>query len=404
MTAVIPARRFLTYRARCSASTSLGAVPIFHLEQYMDPQAGTAPFFRDSGAPSDWATSLSGAERGRLRIWIGAIAATTCLVVLVGGVTRLTHSGLSIVDWRPLIGVVPPLSQAEWLESFSRYQQFPEYQQLYPFMTLSEYKRIFFWEYLHRALARAIGVVFLLPLAYFYFSGAVTRPLMRRLLALFALGVAQAVAGWLMVQSGLIDRPRVSHYRLAVHLVLAFIIFGMCIWLIRDLSPGKVRHTVKAKARRHVSGALLGFGALLALQIVWGAFVAGLKAGSMFNTFPLMGSSLVPSAFWTLTPGALNLVDHPAGVQWMHRLLGTLLLLMVVALTVLVHGAEMDRASQRWSTALLRLVAAQYAAGILTLILLVPISLAVGHQLLAMAVVGVWVCMLHHVRHLSATT
>jgi cytochrome c oxidase assembly protein subunit 15 len=346
----------------------------------------------------DWRLNLPQSTRRRLRIWLSSIVATTVLVLVVGGITRLTHSGLSIVDWQPLIGVIPPLNQSQWQESFERYQQFPEYRQLRPNMTLAEYKQIFFWEYLHRVLARLIGVVFLVPFAFFYVTGALTAPLARRTLALFGLGALQGVAGWVMVRSGLIDRPSVSHYRLAVHLLLAMTLVGLCVWLIRDLSVGPMRATAPAMARRRASQGLFAVGCLLALQIAWGAFVAGMKAGFVFNTFPLMGGALVPTAYWTLTPVALNLVQHLAGVQWMHRVLGTLLLMVAGAQFFMVRHLKMERTTTAWCAALLAAIAAQYGLGVLTLLKLVPLPLALAHQALAAVIVGIWTCALHHVR------
>lgn len=313
----------------------------------------------------------------------------------------MTHSGLSIVDWQPLVGFVPPLNQAEWGESFERYKQFPEYRLLRPHMALSDYKRIFFWEYLHRLLARAIGLIFLIPFAFFYRSGALTRRLAGRVSALFALGALQGIVGWLMVRSGLADRPSVSHYRLALHLMLALAIFGLCIWLIQDLRPRDTRTPVTMLARRRASQDLAAVGSLLGLQIVWGAFVAGLKAGLVFNTFPLMGGALVPSAYWTLHPMVLNLVQHSSGVQWMHRVLGTMLVVAAYLLRVRVWQMNMDRTSRIMSVALLWAIAAQYAIGVLTLVNIVPIGLALVHQTMAMAIVGLWVCAFHHVRHLT---
>ena len=339
--------------------------------------------------------------RRRLRLWLGSIAVTTLLVVAVGGITRLTHSGLSIVDWQPLVGIVPPLNHAQWVDSFERYQQFPEYRLLRPGMTLDEYKSIFFWEYLHRLLARLIGLIFALPFWFFAFSGALPRPLAGRLLGLFGLGALQGIAGWLMVLSGLAARPSVSHYRLALHLVLAFAIFGWSIWLIRELSLRKTRPTVSMHARRRVSQALIAFGGLLGLQITWGAFVAGLKAGFMFSTFPLMGGALVPLTYFTSDPPLLSLVEHPAGVQWMHRALGTALLAAAFALHFYVRRIDVDRVSKRLTLALFGATGAQYALGVLTLIHLVPVSLAVTHQVTAAAIVGVWMWTLHHVRQLE---
>ena len=354
------------------------------------------------GSADDWRHRLPEGRRRQLRLWLAAIAATTFLVLVVGGITRLTHSGLSIVDWQPLVGVIPPLNQSQWAQSFERYQQFPEYQQLRPSMTLAEYKQIFFWEYLHRVLARLVGLVFLVPFAFFHFSGALTPPLARRALALFGLGAIQGIAGWVMVASGLVDRPSVSHYRLAVHLLVAMTIFGLCTWLICDLRVGLARAPVPAVARRRASQGLLAVGCLLGVQIAWGAFVAGLKAGFVFNTFPLMGGSLVPTTYWTLSPVALNLVHHVAGVQWMHRVLGTLLVIAAGLLFVTLRQMKMDRTTTLLSGALLASIAAQYGLGVLTLLRLVRLELAAAHQAMAMAMVGLWAVAMHHVRHLRA--
>lgn len=349
----------------------------------------------------DWRLALPVGNRRQLRVWLGAVAAMTVLVVLVGGITRLTGSGLSIVDWRPLVGIIPPLDHAAWLDSFERYQQFPEYRQLRPDMTLAEYKLIFFWEYLHRVLARLIGLVFLVPFAWFWARGVLTRPLLHRALVLFGLGALQGGIGWLMVKSGLVDRPSVSHYRLAIHLVFALVIFGLCVWLMRDLQRPAMRAGVPASAKAHATTPMLAFGAVLGLQIVWGAFVAGLKAGYAFNTFPLMGGVLVPVEFWTLTPGVLNLFQVQSGVQWMHRLLGTMLLAAAFVVHRRVRQIGLDRTSRRLSVSLLLAVAAQYALGVLTLLSGVAIVLGVAHQAMAVTLVALWVLMMHHVRDLA---
>ena len=353
-------------------------------------------------AEDDWRLRLSATRRRQLRLWLAAVAATTFLVLVVGGITRLTHSGLSIVDWQPLVGIIPPLNESQWLESFERYQQYPEYRQLRPTMTLGEYKQIFFWEYLHRALARLIGLVFVVPLAFFFLTGALTALFARRALALFGLGAIQGMVGWLMVRTGLVDLPSVSHYRLAIHLLVAMAIFGLCIWLIRDLSLGPTHERVPAALRRRTSQGLLVIGCLLGLQIAWGAFVAGLKAGFMFNTFPLMDGSLAPITYWTLTPSVLNLVQHPAGVQWMHRLLGTVLVAAACVLYFYARRTPADRSSRAWIGALLAAIAGQYALGVLTLLWLVPIALAEAHQAMAMVIAGLWAAAMHHVRHLEA--
>lgn len=326
----------------------------------------------------------------------------TLLTLIIGGITRLTRSGLSIVDWAPIMGVVPPLSEAAWQQAFDAYRAFPEYQELRQGMSLGEFKFIFFWEYLHRLVARTIGVVFLVPFLVFWVRGYLSRPLARRALALFALGAGQGLMGWFMVMSGLVDEPRVSHYRLAAHLSLAFVIFGYATWLARDLSVGGAPSVVPQSSRALLSRGLGWVGGLLGVQIVWGAFVAGLKAGYYYNTFPLMAGSLVPPDFVRLQPVLLNLVENPSAVQWMHRLLGTALLVAAAVFYARVRRSRMDARSQRLNAVFFGLVAAQYLIGVLTLLFYVPVSLGVLHQAMAMIIVGTWLVFLHHARHLQA--
>jgi heme a synthase len=323
-------------------------------------------------------------------------------VLIVGGITRLTLSGLSIVDWKPLMGVIPPLNDAQWQATFDLYRQFPEYQTWRQGMSLSEFKFIFFWEYLHRLLARGIGVVFLVPFLVFLVRGWLVKPLLRRTLLLFALGAMQGVMGWLMVRSGLVDRPSVSHFRLAAHLTLAFLIFGWAVWLARSLRPGW-SSSLAAEARRFMQRGLGIVGAVMAVQIVWGAFVAGLKAGRFYPTFPLMGGRLVPPELG-MEGIAHSILHQPAAVQWTHRVLGTVLLFAVAWLFVGVRRRVSDATSLRWNTAFAALVVVQYALGIATLLLLVPVSLGVIHQAMAMVLFGVWLCWLHHVHAAQATT
>jgi cytochrome c oxidase assembly protein subunit 15 len=354
--------------------------------------------------PADWRLELLPSKRRALRAWFWTIAAFTLLVLVIGGTTRLTESGLSIVDWQPVTGVVPPLSDAAWEEAFNRYRQYPEFQQVRTEMTLAEFKVIFFWEYLHRLAARAIGVVFLVPFVFFAARGYFSRPLALRALALFGLGALQGAIGWLMVQSGLVDRPSVSHYRLATHLVLAFLIMGYSVWLARELAIGPTRTSVSPLARRRMARGLGGVGALLALQIVWGAFVAGLDAGRVYNTFPLMGGGLVPPNLLWLQPAVLNFVQNPIAVQWMHRLLGTVLLLSAFASFAWIRRAGADAASNRFNASLLTLITAQYLLGVWTLIAYVPVLLGVIHQAMAMVIAAVWVGWLHHLRNLRPRT
>lgn len=345
----------------------------------------------------DWRDAIPDAHRGPLRIWLWSVAAMTFAVLVVGGITRLTLSGLSIVDWKPLMGIIPPLNDADWQRVFDLYQQFPDYQSRGG-MTLAEFKFIYFWEYLHRLLARTIGLVFLIPFVFFQVRGWFTRPLLRRAVLLFALGGMQGVMGWVMVQSGLVDRPSVSHYRLAAHLSLAFLIFAWAVWLARELRA-RTSAVLAAEERSLMVRGLKLVGVVLAVQVVWGAFVAGLRAGKYYPTFPLMGGRLIPSDLLWLENTLQNFVANPIAVQWLHRVIGTILLLSVLGLFVLVHKRVRDPLSRRFNLALLTLIAVQYALGIATLLLLVPVSLGVIHQATAMILFGVWLCWLHHAKH-----
>jgi heme a synthase len=361
-----------------------------------------ATVVRPSPTSDDWRLQVPEPRRRTLRLWLWSVAAMTFVVLVVGGITRLTQSGLSIVDWQPIMGVVPPLGEAQWQEAFDRYREFPEYQRLRQGMSLDEFKFIFFWEYLHRLVARLIGLVFLVPFIFFWVRGWFSRPLFTRSLALFALGGMQGVLGWLMVQSGLVDRPAVSHYRLAAHLSLAFVIFGYAVWLARDLALPAVRRTVPAATRALMLRGLAVVGVLLCVQIVYGAFVAGLKAGFTYNTFPLMAGKLVPPGFLSYDPPLLGMLQHPGAVQWIHRVLGTLLGVAALVFFLRVRRAPVDRAARRLNAAFAGLIGAQYLLGVATLLLFVPVALGVAHQALAMVVFGVWVIWLHRVHNSEA--
>ena len=322
-------------------------------------------------------------------------------VLVVGGITRLTQSGLSIVDWNPLMGVIPPLTDAQWQATFEQYQRFPDYQWRQG-MTLAEFKFIFFWEYIHRLLARMIGIVFLVPFIIFAVKRYFNRPLLVRALLLFGLGAMQGVMGWLMVMSGLVDRPSVSHFRLAAHLSLAFLIFGFALWLARDLAVTGARVHVTPAARRTVVRGLTLVGVLLGLQIVWGAFVAGLDAGHYYPTFPLMGGRLVPREALSTEPAMLDIISNPITVQWVHRVIGTVLGIAVIALCVRALRMQVDGPSRRLAALLLGLVVMQYTLGVMTVLLRVPVSLGVIHQATALILFGTWLWWVHHVRNIAS--
>lgn len=345
-----------------------------------------------------WVHDIPEDRRRHLRIWLWVGAALTALTLVVGGITRLTESGLSIVDWAPIVGSVPPLNDADWEEAFGRYQQHPEYLQLRPDMTLSEFKYIYFWEYLHRMIGRVIGVVFLVPFIIFWVRGYLTRPLVKRLLLLFALGGLQGLMGWYMVSSGLVDRPEVSHYRLAAHLMLAITIFGCCVWFANDLLARKPE-PIAADSRRFLVRQFIGFGVILFIQIFWGALVAGLNAGFILNTFPLMNGSLLPPQGWSQRPVLINFVENLATVQWTHRVLATLLLIGAIDVFIKVRrDPDLERFRGR-VTLFCGLILLQYAVGVTTLLTHVETAIGVTHQAVALMLVGVLLVLAHQIRH-----
>ncbi len=296
-------------------------------------------------------------------------------LVVIGGVTRLTESGLSITEWKPVTGILPPLSHAAWEEEFAKYQQIPEYREKNASMTLGQFQRIYFWEYLHRVWARLLGLAFAVPLVWFVVKRRVDAPLARRLTLILVLVGAQGALGWYMVSSGLVDRVDVSQYRLAAHLGLALIIYALTLWTAAGLTraPGTPGDTRVARP-----AAL--FAAYVFLTIVAGAFVAGLDAGHAWNTFPLMGGTLVPAGYGQLTPAWRNAFDNPAAVQFHHRWLGIGALLGALGLAILTRRSEAP-AVRREGRNVLGAAGVQVVLGLATLLLAVPIPLAALHQL-----------------------
>ncbi|MEA3538898.1 MAG: COX15/CtaA family protein [Pseudomonadota bacterium] len=323
---------------------------------------------------------MTSAARPRaIALWLYVVAALVFAMVVVGGITRLTESGLSMVRWEPISGVVPPLNDAEWNAEFEAYKAYPEYQKINRGMALAEFKAIFFWEYLHRVLGRFIGLAFALPLAWFWVRRAIPDGYKPRLLALLALGALQGAIGWWMVASGLIDRPDVAHDRLAVHLGTALFILGGLVWTARDLT---------AHARGERRARLTGFGAftllVLAVQIVLGAFVAGLNAGHAFAEWPLMGGHFFPEGVQWLEPLWRNAVDNPVVVQWIHRWWAWIAAAFLIALA-LRTSRESGGGAPRL---VLLLLTAQIILGIATLLTGVALHVAVAHQ--AVAALLVW--------------
>ncbi|MBW6529342.1 COX15/CtaA family protein [Sphingomonas sp. RRHST34] len=316
--------------------------------------------------------SLSTRPRAIAR-WLYCVAALIVAMVVVGGVTRLTESGLSITEWKPISGVIPPLTTAQWQAEFANYQRIPEYQQLNRGMTLDGFKAIFFWEYAHRLLGRVIGLAFALPLLWFAVKRQVPRGYGWRLGALLALGGLQGAIGWWMVASGLSVRTDVSHVRLAVHLGTALFILSGIVWTARDLVALSDNPLARPAPLRAMPALAL---ALLAVQIVFGAFTAGLDAGYAFASWPLMGDALFPASTPMVAPAWRNAVDNPIVVQFIHRWFA---FVAAAGLLLLTHRARQVRA-HRAAAAVALLVATQIALGIATLLSGVDLPIAVAHQ------------------------
>ena len=312
-----------------------------------------------------------------VRWWLLSIAALIAIMVLVGGATRLTESGLSIVEWKPVTGTLPPLNQEQWTQAFEAYKTIPQYREFNAGMNLAEFKTIFWWEWSHRLLGRVIGVAYLLPFLWFLWRGVLSTDLKRRLWLIFGLGALQGAVGWWMVASGLSQRVEVSQYRLAIHLVLAFLIFAGIVWTLRRLEH---RPPSAASARLKITSVVLL--TLTFVQLYLGALVAGLRAGKVYNTWPEIDGALIPSAarLFFEVPWWRNLFDNALTVQFEHRMTAYALFVLAV-----LHAFDAIRSRAgvpvvNGALALAAVMTLQAMLGILTLLHQVPISLALAHQ------------------------
>ncbi|HEY9549208.1 MAG TPA: COX15/CtaA family protein [Kiloniellaceae bacterium] len=330
-------------------------------------------------------------------LWLLGCCAMVLAMAVIGAITRLTESGLSIMEWAPLSGALPPLSQAEWERLFDLYRQIPEYRQVNAGMDLAAFKTIFWWEYIHRLWGRLIGLVFVLPLAWFWLRGRIERPLARKLLIALALGGAQGLLGWFMVASGFAGRTDVSQYRLTAHLVLALAIYGYLFWLALGVlwpRPERSRDGAVPALRR----ALWLLLALVAVTIASGGFVAGLNAGLTYNTFPLMDGDLIPRGYALLSPWIANLFENIAAVQFNHRLLAVSTVTVAMVLWPWSLTRSLPPAAQLGFAALAILALVQLALGITTLLLVVPVALGALHQAGAVLVLTATLWTLYHLR------
>lgn len=342
-------------------------------------------------------TTIASDRLRPVRIWLYAMAGFVLLMVVVGGITRLTESGLSITSWKPISGTIPPLNDAQWQAEFEAYKQIPQYEVNNSWMTVNDFKVIFFWEYVHRLLGRLLGVLFAVPFLVFLVQKRFTPQLAWPLFGLFLLGGFQGALGWWMVSSGLTELTSVSQYRLAAHLTAASLLFIALVYVPRTLEPGRV--TGRVESRNLWWAAILL--ALIILQIAAGAFVAGLDAGMGYNTWPLMDGAIIPNGLGIMQPAWRNIFENALTVQFIHRCIAYLITAYLAVMLWRQHRAGGFAGVHGWLPRLGLLVLVQVALGIATLLSFVPISLAVGHQAMAFMLAGVTAAYIADMRRAS---
>jgi heme a synthase len=326
--------------------------------------------------------SASAREARSIAAWLWTVASLVLLMVVIGGATRLTESGLSITEWRPISGVVPPLSDADWSAEFANYKRIPQYQALFPDMTMAGFKTIYFWEWGHRLLGRVVGIVFFVPLLWFWLSGKLSAKLKWSLLAILSLGMLQGVVGWWMVKSGLSERVEVSHYFLVAHLLLASLTLAALVWIATGVSSGTATDVFAASRLRRTSSVLL---AGVFIQIGFGALVAGLRAGLTYNSWPLMDGHLIPPIdhLASLSPLWRNPIDNITTVQFDHRLLAYGIVAFAGWHAIDAHRYAGPSAASQRATLLAALALCQAGIGVIVLLLVVPVWAGLMHQAMA---------------------
>ena len=324
--------------------------------------------------------------------WLLAGCFLVFIMVVVGGITRLTHSGLSISNYKLISGTIPPMNDTEWVTAFNLYKQYPEYQKLNNHFSLQDFKDIYFWEWLHRVIGRFIGLVFFIPFLYFLIKKQLTKPTIKKSIILLCLGAFQGFLGWYMVKSGLVNNPDVSHHRLAAHLTTAFITFAYTFWVALDLMfPNKKEIS---KSFRN----LVRFGlVILLLQIIYGAFVAGLDAGFIHNHWPLMseGKFMHDTVFIEQNPLYKNFIEGKSGVQFVHRMLAYIIVLVIFFIWRKSKKLNLTRLQLKAVNILLIMVGLQFLLGVLTILLKVPVWLGVAHQIGAFFLLSAMTFTLH---------
>jgi cytochrome c oxidase assembly protein subunit 15 len=311
-------------------------------------------------------------------IWLFVCAFMIFVMVVLGGVTRLTHSGLSMVEWKPATGFLPPMTELVWQDTFEKYQQYPEFKIKNPDMDLAGFKSIFWLEFIHRLWGRSIGIVFFVPFMFFLLRKKLDRKLIPKLITMFILGGLQGLLGWFMVKSGLSDRPDVSQYRLTAHLIFAFFLYGWILWTALGLLFPKP-HAIKQSPHAY-KGFLSVLTLLLVIAIMSGGFVAGTDAGFIYNTFPLMGDTLLPKDLFAFDPWIKNFFENVVTIQFTHRILTTLIFILVIGFWLKTLKQDLPGRNRIALHCLLAAVILQVTLGISTLLLVVPVPLAAAHQ------------------------
>ena len=329
--------------------------------------------------------NLNQSSRSAVAGWLGLCCVLVFCMVVLGGVTRLTDSGLSMVNWEPISGMLPPLTQTAWQVEFEHYRQFPEYQKINAGMSLDAFKRIFYFEYAHRMLGRLIGLVFAIGFVWLWVRKHLSRPLVPHLIAMFVLGGLQGLLGWYMVKSGLVEIPHVSQYRLTAHLGLAISIYLYILWVLFKLLERRSAPVVSEGLRR----SSWGLGVLAFATVLSGGFVAGLKAGHAFNTFPLMAGQWIPPGYLALEPTWRNFFENIATVQFNHRLLAISTFALVLVFVIRVLKDKALRPLRKPTLTLAGVASIQVALGISTLLWFVPVALGAMHQAVALLLLSV---------------
>lgn len=319
-------------------------------------------------------------------------------IVIVGGITRLSGSGLSIVEWDVIMGTIPPLNENEWNSIFDNYKKYPQYQIINYEMTVSEFKTIFWWEYIHRVLGRLIGVVFIIPFLIFLTQGKINKNLLKKLLFIFALGALQGLAGWWMVKSGLVDKPSVSAYRLTFHLLLALILYSFIFYTaltVKNLQTQKTEMNFIQKLFKKTSYLIM---ILVFIQMMYGGFMAGLKAGLFYPSFPKMKEQWIPDGMLVIKPLWKNLFENITTVQFIHRYLGLLLLVLIVVYCIFMLRMATQKLYKNLAYSLLAIIIIQVTLGILTLLSSVQLLLGVLHQIVAVILLTIIIYFNHQVK------